>query len=139
MEGLARADSEIKDVLPEGIDRTEESYKREILKLRIENERLKKLCRADDGYWEQDVAVLVEPTLLAQLDRSARLVTVWAVASRLLTLRLVPPRPDQSPDRGGENRRPDQDHEDDARIDPGHHSVSLRGSTRGLRPLLTMT
>ena len=29
-------------VLPEGIDRTEESYKREILKLRIENERLKK-------------------------------------------------------------------------------------------------
>ena len=37
-----RADSKIKDVLPEGIDRTEESYKREILKLRIENERLKK-------------------------------------------------------------------------------------------------
>ena len=37
LEGLARADSEIKDVLPEGIDRTEESYKREILKLRIEN------------------------------------------------------------------------------------------------------
>ena len=30
------------DVLPEGIDRTEEAYKREILKLRIENERLKK-------------------------------------------------------------------------------------------------
>ena len=42
LEGLARADSEIKDVLPEGIDRTEEAYKREILKLRIENERLKK-------------------------------------------------------------------------------------------------
>ena len=42
LEGLARADSKIKDVLPEGIDRTEESYKREILKLRIENERLKK-------------------------------------------------------------------------------------------------
>ena len=37
LEGLARADSEIK-----GIDRTEESYKREILKLRIENEWLKK-------------------------------------------------------------------------------------------------
>ena len=33
---------EIKEVLPEGIDRTEEAYKREILKLRIENERLKK-------------------------------------------------------------------------------------------------
>jgi len=42
LEGLARADAEIKEVLPEGIDRTEEAYKREILKLRIENERLKK-------------------------------------------------------------------------------------------------
>lgn len=42
LEGLARADAEIGDVLPDGIDRTEESYKREILKLRIENERLKK-------------------------------------------------------------------------------------------------
>ncbi len=29
-------------ILPEGIDSTEENYKREILKLRIENERLKK-------------------------------------------------------------------------------------------------
>lgn len=43
LEGLARADSAIPDVLPEGIDRTEEAYKREILKLRIENERLKKI------------------------------------------------------------------------------------------------
>ena len=42
LEGLARADSTTPDVLPEGIDRTEENYKREILKLRIENERLKK-------------------------------------------------------------------------------------------------
>ena len=42
LEGLARADAEIKEILPEGINRTEESYKREILKLRIENERLKK-------------------------------------------------------------------------------------------------
>ena len=42
LEGLARADAEIRDVLPEGIDRTEEAYKREILRLRIENERLKK-------------------------------------------------------------------------------------------------
>lgn len=42
LEGLARADAELKDVLPEGIDRTEEAYKREILRLRIENERLKK-------------------------------------------------------------------------------------------------
>lgn len=43
LEGLARADADIKEVLPEGVDRTEESYKREILKLRIENERLKKV------------------------------------------------------------------------------------------------
>ncbi len=43
LEGLARADSEIGDVLPPGIDRTEEAYKREILRLRIENERLKKV------------------------------------------------------------------------------------------------
>lgn len=42
LEGLVRADREFKEVLPEGIDRTEETYKREILKLRIENERLKK-------------------------------------------------------------------------------------------------
>ena len=42
LEGLARADAQSKDVLPEGVDRTEESYKREILKLRIELERLKK-------------------------------------------------------------------------------------------------
>ena len=42
LEGLVRADKTIQEVLPEGIDRTEESYKREILKLRIENERLKK-------------------------------------------------------------------------------------------------
>ena len=42
IEGLARADAEMPDILPEGIDRTEEAYKKEILKLRIENERLKK-------------------------------------------------------------------------------------------------
>lgn len=42
LEGLARVDARIKEVLPEGVDRTEESYKREILRLRIENERLKK-------------------------------------------------------------------------------------------------
>lgn len=50
LEGLARADKEIKDVLPEEIDRAEESYKREILKLGIKNERLKKRYRSDDGY-----------------------------------------------------------------------------------------
>lgn len=42
LDGLARADSKIGEILPEGVDRTLESYKREILKLRIENERLKK-------------------------------------------------------------------------------------------------
>lgn len=41
LEGLGRK-SELGEVLPEGIGRTEENYKREILKLRIENERLKK-------------------------------------------------------------------------------------------------
>ena len=48
LEGLARADKEIKDVLPEEIDRAEESYKREILKLGIKNERLKKRYRSDE-------------------------------------------------------------------------------------------
>lgn len=42
LEGLARVDAEVGAILPEGVDRTEENYKREILKLRIENERLKK-------------------------------------------------------------------------------------------------
>ena len=42
IEGLVRADAEINEVLPEGVDRTEEAYKKEIIKLRIENERLKK-------------------------------------------------------------------------------------------------
>lgn len=51
IEGLAKGDS-IAGVLPEGIDRTEENYKREILKLRIENERLKKayvVLKDEDG------------------------------------------------------------------------------------------
>lgn len=43
IEGLARADKQIPDILPEGIDKTEEAYKKEIIKLRIENERLKKV------------------------------------------------------------------------------------------------
>lgn len=41
LEGLAGS-TDWGAVLPEGVDRTEENYKREILKLRIENERLKK-------------------------------------------------------------------------------------------------
>lgn len=41
IEGLSRG---LRDpiVLPDNIDRTEENYRKEILKLRIENERLKK-------------------------------------------------------------------------------------------------
>ena len=42
IEGLARNDAEFKDVLPDGTDKSMEGYKREIMKLRIENERLKK-------------------------------------------------------------------------------------------------
>lgn len=42
IEGLARADAEIREILPEGVERTEEAYKREILRLRIDYERLKK-------------------------------------------------------------------------------------------------
>ena len=42
-------------LLPPGIDRTEEAYKREILRLRIENERFKKnytLQMKEDGTQE---------------------------------------------------------------------------------------
>lgn len=42
IEGLARADSGFKDVLPDGANTSVEGYRREILRLRIENERLKK-------------------------------------------------------------------------------------------------
>lgn len=52
LEGLARADKDLKDVLPIGIDKTEEAYKREILKLRIELERTKKnytVLNKEDG------------------------------------------------------------------------------------------
>ena len=47
--GLARADAETADVFPEGVEMSEEAYKREILKLRIENERLKKNYRVIEG------------------------------------------------------------------------------------------
>lgn len=60
IEGLSRA-GEMGDVLPEGIDRTEENYKREILKLRIENERLKKnytVQKTEDG---QTVVIRLSP------------------------------------------------------------------------------
>lgn len=55
LEGLARADAEIREVFPEGVDRTEEAYKREIIRLRIENERLKKnyaVVKREDGRTE---------------------------------------------------------------------------------------
>ena len=55
IEGLARADQEMREVLPEGMDRTEEAYKREIIRLRVENERLKKnymVRRNADGRME---------------------------------------------------------------------------------------
>ena len=42
LEALARSDKQLGAMFPEGFSRSEESYKREILKLRIENERLKK-------------------------------------------------------------------------------------------------
>ena len=41
LEALARQDKTLPDVFPEDFVRTEENYKREILRLRIENERLK--------------------------------------------------------------------------------------------------
>lgn len=55
IEGLARSDSGVGDILPEGVGRSKEEYKREILRLRIENERLKKkyLVRVnEDGQTE---------------------------------------------------------------------------------------
>ena len=63
LEGLARADAELKDVLPEGIDRTEESYKREILKLRIENERLKKNYTVETNSDGEQVYVPLKPKI----------------------------------------------------------------------------
>lgn len=52
VEALARTGSSAPEVLPEGVDRTEEAYKREIMRLRIELERLKKnytVERNEDG------------------------------------------------------------------------------------------
>ena len=51
MKAVLKDSLSFKEVLPEGIDRTEEAYKREILRLRIENERLKKLYRSDERSW----------------------------------------------------------------------------------------
>lgn len=61
LEGLARADSDVKDVLPEGVDRTEEAYKREIIRLRIENERLKKNYTVETSEDGKTVYVPLKP------------------------------------------------------------------------------
>lgn len=45
LEALARLDNTLPEVFPEGFKRSDENYKREILRLRIENERLKKNMR----------------------------------------------------------------------------------------------
>lgn len=53
--GLARADAQTADIFPEGTDSSEEAMKREILRLRIENERLKKnymVRKTEDGKTE---------------------------------------------------------------------------------------
>ena len=53
--GLARADAQTADVFPEGADASEEAMRREILRLRIENERLKKnymVRKTEDGKTE---------------------------------------------------------------------------------------
>ena len=55
IEGLARNDFEFKDALPTGADKSMEGYKREIMKLRIENEQIKKsyaVQRNADGEME---------------------------------------------------------------------------------------
>ena len=55
LDALARADAEIKSILPDGVEQTEESLRREVLRLRIENERLKKnymARRGEDGKME---------------------------------------------------------------------------------------
>lgn len=61
LEGLARSGAEKIEVLPEGVERTEEAYRREILKLRIENERLKKNYTVRTGENGEKIFVRLEP------------------------------------------------------------------------------
>ena len=61
LEGLSRADAELGAVLPDGVDRTEENYKREILKLRIENERLKKRYTVETTESGEQVYIPLKP------------------------------------------------------------------------------
>lgn len=53
--GLSRADAQTADIFPEGVNATKEAMRREILRLRIENERLKKnymVRKTEDGRTE---------------------------------------------------------------------------------------
>ena len=51
LEGLARADAEIQSIVPEGFDRTEESYKREIWNIcrSLSSKRLRTLSMRSAG------------------------------------------------------------------------------------------
>lgn len=54
IEGLYRASKDSLPILPQGVDATEENYKRRVIELTIENERLKKNYMATivDGHLE---------------------------------------------------------------------------------------
>ncbi len=56
-----RKSNKTQDMLPEGIDRTEESYKLEIIKLCIELERLKKNCGGQTNEDEEQEYVRLSP------------------------------------------------------------------------------
>jgi len=61
LEGLVRATKSVESVLPDGVERTEENYKREILKLRIENERLKKNYTVETTETGEQVYIPLKP------------------------------------------------------------------------------
>ena len=63
LEGLVRKDNEFKEVLPEGVDPSVENYKREIMKLRIENERLKKNYTVQKGENGEQVYIPLKPKI----------------------------------------------------------------------------
>ena len=61
LEALARLDKTLPDSFPEGFERSEENYKREILRLRIENERLKKNYTVETNERGEQVYVRLSP------------------------------------------------------------------------------
>ena len=61
IEGLAKGDKELQNLLPEGVERTEEAYRLEIMKRRIENERLKKNYMAQRGADGKMVYIPLKP------------------------------------------------------------------------------